>query len=64
MPEHIDRRLSVVILGAICILTSIAVSSVSLTQVIAQMKHMQNINATADTRTIAFEAYREFVFGD
>lgn len=63
MPEHIDRRLSVLILGAICILTSIAVSSVSLTQVTAQMKHMQNMNATADTRTIAFEAYENSSLG-
>ena len=57
MLEHIDRRLSILILGAICTITSIVLSSASLTQAIAQMNHIQNNNATANKRTMVFEPY-------
>lgn len=63
MQERIDRKLTKVLLGAICILMSIAVSSGSLTPVTAQMKHMHNNNATADKPTIAFEAYENSSLG-
>jgi len=57
MLEPIDRKLNIVILGAICIITSIVVTSASLTQAMAQMNHIQNNNATANKRTMVSEAY-------
>lgn len=65
MLMQVNRHLMLVIvmLGAVCILTSVTTASVPFGQASAQMEHMQNSNAATKMRVRVFDVYENPTLG-